>query len=101
MLFAVRVEHARSHGTDARKHCRPIAFRDQDQSLRRGLPLWRLVLCFRKLCNVGAGVLQRGELSTARQRDRIVEAALPSLLGAQYFSLCNWGNVDQEAVGAA
>jgi hypothetical protein len=41
VLFAVGIEHALDvpvrcpHDADARKHCRPIRFRDQDQSFHR------------------------------------------------------------------
>ena len=53
------------------KHCRPAERRDQDQGFPCRLPFRRRVLGLRKICNVIAGVLERDELATARQRYRI------------------------------
>jgi hypothetical protein len=85
MLFPIGIEHAldvpvkRLHDADARKHRRPAyAFGDQDQGLNGCLPFLRLVLCFRKLRNVAARVLKSDKLTTAGQRDRIVELAFPT-----------------------
>ena len=67
MVFPIGVEHTldvtveRPHNADARKHCRPIVFRDQDQGFHGCLPLWCLVLGFRKLRDVGPSILQRDE----------------------------------------
>jgi hypothetical protein len=43
------------------------------------------VLGLRELGDVGTGILQRDELATARQRDRIVKATLPAAISR--FSL--------------
>jgi hypothetical protein len=51
---------------------------DEKTRLRR-LPLRGGVLGHRQLCDVGAGVLQRDKLASARQGDRIVERPVPAL----------------------
>jgi hypothetical protein len=53
----------RPHDADPRKHRRTALRRDQDQGLRRCLPLWRLVLGLRKFGNVVAGILERDEFT--------------------------------------
>jgi hypothetical protein len=44
------------------------------------LPLRGLVLGLRKLRDVVAGILERDELATAGQRNRIVKASLPTVV---------------------
>jgi hypothetical protein len=73
----------RPHDADPRQHCRPATRRDEHQGLHRVLPLWRTVLCFRKLGDVIAGVLERDELAPAGQVDRIVEFAGPAFSNAR------------------
>jgi hypothetical protein len=70
-VFAIGIEYALDvaiqcpQHADARKHCRPVLFGDQDQAFHGCLPLWRLVLGPRKLRDVIAGVLERDKLATA------------------------------------
>jgi hypothetical protein len=79
MGLPIRIEHAnlvavqRLHDADPRQHCRPARLRDQEQRLHRRLPLRRLVLGLLKLRDVFAGILERDELATVGQRDRLVE----------------------------
>ena len=44
------------------------------------LPLGSLMLGVRELGDVGAGVRERDELATARQRDRFVEVTSPAAI---------------------
>jgi hypothetical protein len=55
--------------------------RHQDQGFHRSLPLRRRVNGFWQLGNVGPGVLQRHELASTRQWDRIVKQSFPTALG--------------------
>jgi len=92
MVFPIGVEHTldvtveRPHNADARKHCRPIVFRDQDQGFHGCLPLWCLVLGFRKLRDVGPSILQRDELVTAGDGDWT-----PTFVQAYSSTLCQSG----------
>ena len=87
MLFTRWFEHELDvtiqclHDADPRQHRRPARRRDQDQGLHRCLPFRRLVLGLRKFRDVVAGILERDELATVRQRDRLVEGAGPTLPG--------------------
>lgn len=51
---------------------------DQDQGSQCRLPFRRGVFGLWKLCDVGAGILERDELAPAGQWDRIVEGAGPA-----------------------
>jgi hypothetical protein len=62
------------------KHRRAVRRRDQDQGFHCCLPLRGLMLGFREFRDVLAGILERGELTTARQRDGFIEAAGPAVL---------------------
>ena len=68
----------RPHDADARKRRRSARRRDQNQRFHGRLPLCILMLGFRQLSDVIAGVLERDEVSAARQRYRIVERSLPT-----------------------
>jgi hypothetical protein len=59
----------RPHDPDPRQHRRAAALGDQQQRLRRSLPLPRLVLGLRKLRDVVAGILERDKRAAAGQRD--------------------------------
>jgi len=67
LAMVQRPQHA-----NPREHRQSARRRDQDQGLHCCLPLRGLVLCLRKLGDVGAGVLERDEVATARQWYRIV-----------------------------
>ncbi len=75
------------HDADAREHRWPARRRDQDQGFHRGLPFLRVVLGLGKFRDVPAGVLERDELTAARQLDRILEPSLPAVIanGASPF----------------
>jgi len=51
------------------------AFCCTDQAMDRGLPSFMVLPGLRQLHDVVGGVLERDELASARQRDRIVEPA--------------------------
>jgi hypothetical protein len=85
MVFAIRIEHPLdvtvqgSHDADPRKHRRAaVTFGDQDQGLNRGLPFLDLLFCLRQFLDLLGSVLQRDDLATARQRDRIIERPFPA-----------------------
>jgi hypothetical protein len=86
MIFPVRVEHAldvtvqRPHDANPGEHHWPAKLHNQQQRFHRCLPFFGVVFCLRQLGDVGAGVLQRGELATARQRGRIVERSFPAAI---------------------
>jgi hypothetical protein len=67
MLFAIRIERAldvtvqRPHDADASHHSRAARRRDQDQGFHCVLPFHSLMLGFRKLDDVGSGVLDCDE----------------------------------------
>jgi hypothetical protein len=65
----------RPHDADARHHSRPIELDDQEHSFDRGLPFLEILLSLRQLHDVAGGILQRDELATAGQGNRIVECA--------------------------
>ena len=83
-VFAIRVEHAldvtvrRPQDVDAREHRQAAQRRNQHQRFHCRLPFRRGGLGFGKLGDVGAGVLQGGELAPAGQRDWIFERTLPN-----------------------
>ena len=85
LVLAQRIEHPlnvtvqRPHYADPREHRRSAHRRDQDQGFHRCLPLRGRVLGLGQPGDVGTGVLQRDELTTARQRDRFVEWPFPAL----------------------
>jgi hypothetical protein len=66
------------HDANPREHRRPAQRRDQDQGLHRRLPFRGFVLDLWQLRDEGAGVLQRDELATAGQRDRMIEGPFPT-----------------------
>ena len=74
-----------THDADAREHCRAAGRRDQDQRFHRRLPLWRLMLGLRKLCDVIAGILEGDELAAARAVALLLNLgqALPQALKLQ------------------
>src|SRR5271169_4863506 len=82
-VFPVGVEHPldvaikRSHDTNTRMHQWPAILRRHDQCLDGGLPLRALMFGLRQSGDEIGGILQRDELATARQRDRIVERSFP------------------------
>src|SRR5258708_7014786 len=86
MLFAIGIKHPldvsvqRTHDPDAREHRRFARRRHQDQGPHRCLPLRSLMLGLRKLGDVVAGILERDELATARQRYRFVEPSFPTAI---------------------
>ena len=86
VLFAIGVEHAldvavqRPHDADPREYRGTARRRDQDQGFHCCLPLRGLVLVLRELGDVVAGVLERDELATVRQRNRIVEPSFPAAI---------------------
>jgi len=88
-IVAVRIKHALEvpvqccHDADPRELRWPVIFYNQQQRFHRCLPFFGIVLCLGQFGDVGTGVLQRGELATAPQRDRIVEAPLPSFVWLQ------------------
>jgi hypothetical protein len=81
LVFAIGIPFdvaiQRSHDADARKHCRPAKFRDQEQRLHRGLPWLAIVLYLGQLGDVFCRIPERDELATAGQGNRIVEKPLP------------------------
>jgi hypothetical protein len=58
----------------------PAGCSDKDQGFHRRLPFRRRVLGLRALRDVGASLVQRDELATARQRDRIIEWSFPAAI---------------------
>jgi hypothetical protein len=70
----------RPHDADPRQHRRAARCCDQDQGFHGRLPFLGLVLGFWNLRDVGSGILQGDELSTARQWDRFIERALPAAI---------------------
>ena len=82
VVFAVRIENALNvavqgpHDANPREHRWSARRRHQDQGFHCCLPLRGLMLCFRKFRDVIAGVLERDELASARQRNRVVKPPL-------------------------
>jgi hypothetical protein len=74
------------HDADARQHRRAVAFRDQDQGLHCGLPFGAGVLGLRELGDIIAGILERDELATARQQDRVFERTFPALAAIRIWT---------------
>jgi hypothetical protein len=68
----------RPHDADARHHGRAVMFDDQKHCFDRSLPFIELLFSLGELLDISGGVLEGDELATARQRDRIVELALPA-----------------------
>jgi hypothetical protein len=54
-------------------------FRNQQERLDCGLPLFGVVFCLAQFSDVERGVAERDKLATARQRDRIIEWPFPAL----------------------
>jgi hypothetical protein len=83
-VFAVGIEHTldvavqRPQHTDPRMHQRPAILRSHDQRLDGGLPLRAFVFGLRQPRDVIGGILERDELVSAWQRDRIVEFPFPA-----------------------
>jgi hypothetical protein len=61
----------------------PATLSCHDRRLEGGLPFGMALLCLREFHDVGCCVQQRDELTNARQRDGVLEAALPTLGGHQ------------------
>jgi hypothetical protein len=61
------------HHADPREHGWPAMFRDQQQRLHCGKPFLGIVFCLGQFGDELAGVLQRDELASARQRYRVVK----------------------------
>ena len=82
-LFAIGIEHPlditvqRLHDANPRHH-RVAAAAAQHQRLDRRLPLRQVGFFLRLLRDVVGCVLERDELTTVRQRYRILELALPT-----------------------
>jgi hypothetical protein len=70
---------------------------DQDQRLHGCLPLRGLVLGLGELCDVVAGILQRDELPTAGQRDRIVKRSFPAAISHSRASLAAFARADRSS----
>ena len=68
------------HDANPREHRWPAQLNNEQQAFHRGLPFGGVVLRFRKLGDISAGVLQGDKLATARQRDWIVKLTLPSVI---------------------
>jgi hypothetical protein len=64
---------------DPGEHRRAVLVDDQKQRLDRILPFLDLLFSLRQFLDVSGSVLQRDELASTRQRDRIVEAPVPAL----------------------
>jgi hypothetical protein len=75
--YALNVAVQCPHDADPGEHRRAARCRHQDQGFHCRLPLRGFVLGLRKLDDVIAGILERHELVTARQRYRIVKPSLP------------------------
>jgi hypothetical protein len=81
--FARWIEHAldvtvqRSHHTDTSEHRWPVMFRDLQQNLRCGLPLFGIVLCLGQFGDVLRGVAEDEQRLPARQYDRIEKLLIP------------------------
>jgi hypothetical protein len=65
-----------AHRTYPSEHRGPAGLHNEDRCFHRSLPLRRVVLGFRKLGNVVAGILQRDQPPAVRQRDGIVKSSL-------------------------
>ena len=80
-VFPIGLEHAldvpieRPQDADARMHHRPATLCRHDQHLGRGLPFREVLLGLRKFHDVAGRILERDQLTAARQRYRIVEFA--------------------------
>jgi hypothetical protein len=73
---------------NARQHGRAARRRDKDQGFHCCLPLGGLMLGFRQLRDVIAGVLQRDKLATARHRYRIVKPTFPAAARSRINGRC-------------
>jgi hypothetical protein len=88
LVLARRIKHPLDvpvqgpHHADPREHGWPAMFRDQQQRLHCGKPFLGIMFCLGQFGDELAGVLQRDELATARQRDWIIERSFPALGGA-------------------
>jgi hypothetical protein len=90
MIFAIRIEYPLDvtvqcpHDADARHHRgAAVAFGDEDQDFNGSLPLLDLLFGLGQLLDISGGILEGDELATLGQRDRIVEAPLPSFVRLQ------------------
>jgi hypothetical protein len=83
-IFAGRFEHPLDmpvqgpQHADPRMHQEVAAFGHTDQTTDRGLPFCEVLLGLRQIHDGIGTVFERDELSTARQRYRIVELSLPA-----------------------
>ena len=70
----------RLHNADARHHRgAAIAFGDENQDFNGCLPFLNLLFRLRQFLDVSGSVLQRDELATTGQGDRIIERPVPAL----------------------
>src|SRR5258708_39635272 len=79
IIFAVK----RPQDADPCHHGWAVGLSDQDQRLDRGPPLLELLFVLRQLLNILGGVLERGKVAAAGQRNWIVETAAPSFFAPQ------------------
>src|SRR6266446_9860779 len=84
-----------SHDANAREHRRSARRRHQDQGFHRRLPLRGLMFGLRKSRDVFAGILERDELTTARQRYWIIKPSLPAAISHQRASQVASARADQ------
>jgi len=62
-------------------HGRAIELDDQEQGVYRSLPLREMLFGLGKLLDIGRGILEGDEMTTAGQENRIVEGAGPGHSG--------------------
>jgi hypothetical protein len=68
------------HDSDPGMHQRPTTLGRHDHALSRNLPFLIHLLCLRQLQGVVGDVLQRDQLATVRQLDRVFEWSAPAVL---------------------
>jgi hypothetical protein len=84
MLFMIGIKHPLDvavqcpHDTDTCEHRWSSERRHQDQGFHGRLPLRGLMIGLRERCDVSAGILERDELTAARELDRIIKRSFPA-----------------------
>jgi hypothetical protein len=84
MIFSVGIKLAnvvavqRLHDTNAREHRRPAMFGYEQKRRHRRLPFRGIVFRLGQFRDEFAGILQRDDLATARQRYWIIKRAFPT-----------------------
>ena len=68
----------RPQHSDARVHQRPAIFRRHDQRFGGRLPFIEVLFALRQLHDVSGGILERDELATAGQGNRVIEWPFPA-----------------------